>query len=248
MIPLIALSVFMSLQTPVLAEVLDAPSTDWYQENSMMIGEGIYFVGTDITPASYGIRCDSSKYGMAIIVFDTEDAYYAYHHSSRFTVGEEDDAIEANASQYQYIYEEDTIALNLHEGNVLRIKGGIGELLSSDPNVTNDVETQIGNTTNLFEGNYVVGKDINTGGYMITATGDYGTRFVVFESEQKLADFDAADHFTNGEFGADVEQNAMMDIYVDKGEQCYINLQEGMVLMLNNGTGTAQEVKMAWAK
>ena len=222
--------------------------TEWYQTNPMLIGEGIYFVGTDIAPASYGIKCDTADYGMAVIVFDSVDAYYAYHHSSRFTVGEENDAIEANASLYEYIYEDDEIALNLREGNVLRIKDGIGELLSSDPNASNETETQVGGTTKLFDGNYVVGKDLDAGGYMITATGDYGTRFVVFESEQKLADFDAADHFTNGEFGADVEQNAMMDIYVDKGKQCYINLQDGMVLMLNNGSGIAQEVKMAWAK
>ena len=223
-------------------------ATKWYRENPMLIGEGIYFVGTDIAPGSYGIKCDSAEYGMAVIVFETEDAYYAYHHSGRFTVGEENDAIEENSSQSQYIYEGDTVALNLREGNVLRIKSGIGELVPSDPNTTNETTTQIGNTINLFDGNYVVGKDINAGGYMVTATGDYGTQFVVFESEQKVADFDAADHFTNGEFGADVEQNAMMSIYVNKGKQCYINLHDGMVLMVHNGDGIAQEVKMAWAK
>ena len=223
-------------------------STEWYQTNPMLICEGVYFVGKDIVPGNYGIKCVSSDYGMSVIVFESEDSYYAYHHSSRFTYGEEDDAIEANASRYDYIYEDNEIALNLHEGNVLRIKEGIGELLSSDPDAVVETETEVGNAFRLFDGVYVVGKDIDAGGYVITSTGEYGTSFVVFESEEKLADFDAADHFTNGEFGADVEQNAMIDIYVDENKPCYINLQDGMVLMLDNGSGTAQQVKMAWSE
>lgn len=222
--------------------------TEWYRSNSMLICDGVYFVGDDIVPANYGIKCSSLSNGIGVIVFDSEDSYYAYFHSSRFTNGEENDAIEANASQNEYIYKDKEIALNLHEGNVLLIKNGIGELVLSNSGEAIDKETVIDDTVNLFDGNYIVGKDIDVGSYMFTSTGEYGTRFIVFKSKEKLADFEAADHFTNGEFGADVEQNAMIDIYVHNGEQCYINLQDGMVLMLNNGSGIAQNVAMAWAK
>lgn len=222
--------------------------TEWYRNNSMLLCDGVYFVGSDMVPASYGIKCSSFSDGINVIVFDNEEAYYTYHHSSRFTNGEESDAIEANASQYDYLRADKEIALNLHEGNVLMIKNGIGELSYSDSDKVVESETIVGEKRNLFDGNYVVGKDIDSGGYMITSTGEYGTRFIVFASEQKLADFEAEDHFTNGEFGADVEKNAIIDLFVYKEKQCYINLKDGMVLMLNNGTGIAQKVTMVWAE
>ena len=65
---------------------------------------------------------------MQAIVFNNFDTYKSYHQSSRFTGGEESEAIEINALLSEYVYEDNSITLNLKEGNILLIKNGIGNL------------------------------------------------------------------------------------------------------------------------
>ncbi len=230
-------------------ETLDiAMLTAWYKENSMLICGGVYFVGKDILAAYYGITCQTASFGMNVIVFDTENDYYSYHRSSRFTGGEESAALEAYASQNDYISEGKTVGLNLKDGNVLLIKNGIAELSYSDSDQKADIETpEIGKRINVFEGDYLVGSDMEPGSYMITSTEKNGTMLVVFETAEKLADFENEDHFTNGEFSADIEKNAVFGIHINEGETCCVNLKEGMVLLVHYGTGAAQQVKMGWS-
>ena len=76
--------------------------------------------------AQYSLTCTDSY--MQAIVFENFDTYKAYHQSSRFTGGEESEAIEKNALLSEYVYEDNSIALNLKEENILLINDGMGSL------------------------------------------------------------------------------------------------------------------------
>lgn len=101
-------------------------STAWYRGDNMGLRCGVYFVGDDLKAALYSLTCIDSY--MDVVIFENIDTYKAYHQASRFTGGEESDAIEQNAMSYEYMYTEKTLAINLQEGNVLMISNGIGDL------------------------------------------------------------------------------------------------------------------------
>lgn len=93
---------------------------------------GVYFVGNDLEEGQYEFVCSSTQYGMNFIVFDTQQAYSDYHQTSRFTVGEETDAVEQFASTDEYLREGDTYSVFLSNDSVLLLKGGSGTLSKKD--------------------------------------------------------------------------------------------------------------------
>lgn len=101
-------------------------STAWYSDENIGLCSGVYFVENDLDTAQYSLTCTDSY--MQVIVFENIDAYKTYHQSSRFTGGEESEAIKKNAAFNEYVYEGDSIAINLQAGNVLLISDGIGIL------------------------------------------------------------------------------------------------------------------------
>ena len=101
-------------------------STAWYSDENIGLCSGVYFVENDLDTAQYSLTCTDSY--MQVIVFENIDAYKTYHQSSRFTGDEESEAIEKNAAFNEYVYEGDSIAINLQAGNVLLISDGIGIL------------------------------------------------------------------------------------------------------------------------
>lgn len=90
---------------------------------------GIYVVGKDLNQGQYNISC---KEGSTFILFETIDTYKSYHQSSRFTGGEEDAALEKNATSIEYMYNDSQYSFNLKEGNVILIKGGHSIMESSE--------------------------------------------------------------------------------------------------------------------
>lgn len=109
-----------------LSEIDMNNSTAWYSNENIGLCGGIYFVGNDLDATQYSLTCTDSY--MQVIVFENIDTYIAYHQSSRFTNGEESEAIEKNSLINEYIYKDNSIALNLQEGNILLISDGIGNL------------------------------------------------------------------------------------------------------------------------
>ncbi|MBP3649034.1 MAG: hypothetical protein J6K73_04550 [Clostridia bacterium] len=93
-----------------------------------LISNGVYVVGKDIRADQYLLTAVLTDYGMTIITFETEDCYNAYFSTKRFTVGEENAAVEANANGKIFIRNAETATLNLHDGMVLLIKDGVGSL------------------------------------------------------------------------------------------------------------------------
>ena len=86
---------------------------------------GLYFIGTDIPEGKHTFDFDSAKYGTVTLVsFKDIDHYTSYHKASRFTVGEESDALEKNSDEIKYIYKGVSDTLNLKKDGILIIKDG----------------------------------------------------------------------------------------------------------------------------
>lgn len=92
---------------------------------SNVLYPGIYVVGEDIVAGNLDIK-GTTDY-LQVVVFASVDKYCTYHKTDRSTIGEESDAIEANASSSYYIYGDDTASVKLEDGMVLLIADGIGE-------------------------------------------------------------------------------------------------------------------------
>lgn len=91
---------------------------------------------------------------------------------------------------------------------------------------------------------YTVGKDVAAGQYLFECTtSDYGLNFICFNSDTEYDSFVNADRFTNGEFGAAVEQNALYDMYLYKDDIAYVGLKEGNILLIDGGEGDFKKIE-----
>lgn len=93
--------------------------------SSTTIYSGVYVVGEDIAAGNINIKCTSDR--MQVTVFETKDNYVSYHQTSRFTVGEESDAIKKYALSSDYIGKGKATSVNLKDGMILVVDNGIGE-------------------------------------------------------------------------------------------------------------------------
>lgn len=212
----------------------------WYLSTSMGISEGVYIVGEDILPGNYGISTDDA---VSYAIFESVEKYLDYHKSSRFTHGEENDAIDANAKIHEYVYNSQTEALNLTDKEVLLVKRGPAFLEFSDPPAELS-DPEYGNAKKLYDGVYKAPADLEEGSYFITAVDS--CRIAVFLSDNDYEKFENEDHFTNGEYGSDLERNAFADYYINEGETCYVHVKSGNILMVHNGEAVIQKIRMNW--
>ena len=112
---------------------------------------GIYLVGEDLTAGSMDIRCTSER--MQVNVFESNDHYLNYHKTERFTIGEESDALEANAVSVDYVYNGDAVSLNLKDGMIVVIEEGYGSSsVDSGPIINDDTEEDDSNEGDLVNG------------------------------------------------------------------------------------------------
>ncbi len=59
-----------------------------------------------------------------IFLFESADTYTTYHATSRFTIGEEQDAIDANSKASAWIQQDKSFSTYLSTGNIFLIDGG----------------------------------------------------------------------------------------------------------------------------
>lgn len=92
-------------------------------------------------------------------------------------------------------------------------------------------------SNNIFQGVYVVGKDIKSGYYLVTCVvdsedeGNFDFFYELYDSEETYA-----------------KHNRSMFDRFNVGDSTQLNLQDGMVLRIVNGTALIQETdKPAWA-
>lgn len=221
--------------------------TSWYTEDNTAICTGVYFTGKDIAAGNYILTCVNASWAIEVDIFESEDKYWSYHKSGRFTVGEESAALEANALSVNNVYPEKSCAVNLQDGYVLRIKGGTGTLVRADGS-DEPAESVSGKTIRVMDGLYNAG-DIKKGSYMLTCTDtSYSMQVVAFENKAGYDAYLAADHATVGDESSALEQNAMIDFYLKAGESMYINIRDDMILAFSKGEGQLEPVSMSWAK
>ena len=114
--------------------------------------------------------------------------------------------------------------------------------------VSGEGHTGSGNGIPVYSGIYTVGDNLDAGSYTLTCTEtSYALKVVVFDSIESYNNYYAAERVTNGEESSAIEQNAISDFYIDQDESCYLNLREGMVLMIDDGVGLADVVSTSWA-
>ena len=128
-------SAFLSLKSGYVLYVyignggLNKISLDTFIQNKSDIYAGIYFIRDDIKEGQYSLTCTNPDYsGMNLVVFESKENYMGYFKSSRFTNGEENDAIDANAKESKYISQDNSYSVYLREGNILMLDGGSGIL------------------------------------------------------------------------------------------------------------------------
>ena len=100
----------------------------------------------------------------------------------------------------------------------------------------------------IYKGTYVVGKDLYAGQYILTVVdSEYGMDIITFESEDTYTAYFGTKRITTGEEREAIEANADSKTYARKLETVNLNLHDGMVLLLKNGTGRLEAVKPSWA-
>ena len=201
------------------------------QNDNIEMYSGVYFVGNGLKSDQYLLTCDEAGYSMQVMIFENMDTYKNYHQTSRFTIGEENDAIEQNALYDDYIYPEETCCLNLKDGYVLFIDGGKGTISKFDSQ---------DNTTQLYSGIYFIGDDLDAAQYSLKCIDSY-MQVAVFENIDTYKVYHQASRFTVGEELDAVEQNTISNEYLYADKTVDINLQEGNILLIDGGMG---ELKM----
>ena len=220
-----------------------------FKENPASICTGVYFVGKDIVAASYNLTCVKTDVYMEFIIFNDPENYYNYHRASRFTNGEEEDAVQQNALQRAYIYEGDTSFVDLQEGNVLLIKHGSGIMETVSGENESQPDTSVDTYSRLiYPGVYFTGEDLSPNQYVFTCDeSSWSAQVLIFETKEKYLDYHRADKITNGQESDAIEQSAISVFYISPGESCYLNLQDDMVLVIDNGIGTIDSVSVNWS-
>lgn len=236
-------------------EKIDLSRTDiereslWFDNNNSPLCTGVYFVGKDITEAQYKLTCITTDWSMEVTIFASADDYLSYHKSSRFTNGEESDAIQQYSTSDIYVDEGDSCFVALKEGYILMIKSGTGSLeMVGNESVDSTSNPLNPNSLPAYPGVYFVGEYLKPDAYIVTCTEtDWSQQIVVFETKEEYLNYHQTSRFTNGEESAAIEQNAMSDFYIDQDESCYLNMREGMVLMINDGVGVMDSISTSWA-
>lgn len=99
----------------------------------------------------------------------------------------------------------------------------------------------------IHEGTYIVGKDIRAGHFSLTCVEtSWSFGAILFETEEE---YDL--YFTEQENGTKrteaIEAHALSSTYVYKSDVIDLNLEEGMVLMLRQGSAFIEETSPSWA-
>ena len=112
----------------------------------------------------------------------------------------------------------------------------IEELIGLKSSVNEELHNRIGSDdSEIYSGKYIVGKNINPGKYTITCTESVGGGLSI-------------DVYLLVEDKISYEGMLNPHIYLNVGETGFIQLEEGTVLEISDGTGLIQASNPTWAK
>jgi predicted small lipoprotein YifL len=198
------------------------------EDETKRLFSGIYYVGTDIEPGQYILKSLESDYSMDILLFETGEKYDGYLAAPKTTLGEESQAINGFCLHSSYIEHDEEYYLNLKDGNVLSLDDGSGELrkIVKGGWAEDDIRPR---------GVYYCPDDIDAGSHDITcAYGDYSLDIKVFKSLSVYDEYLVSPRSTLGEESEAVDKYADFVDYLDSGESCHINVQEGGILVIDD--------------
>lgn len=223
--------------------------TSWYTKDGSAITNGMYVVGDDMVPGNYTFTCNDG-YGF-VAIFETKDDYVSYHESRRGTIGEQDEAITKNVLDVDYLNEGEVYSVRVDEGFVVLVDGFKGTIKNANADENDDTNPVSGKGEFLLNGLYRSG-DIEEGKYILTNDGDKDEAetlsVLIFEDRKAYDNFMAADQSTVGDYSIAVEQNALYDEYLDKGQSCYLNVTENSIIVLKGAQGYLEPVRMSWSE
>lgn len=198
------------------------------EDEKKRLFSGVYYIGSDIEPGQYVLKNLESDYSMDILLFETHERYDEYITAPKSTLGEESQAINSFCFHSSYIEYNEEYYLNLKDGNVLSIDDGSGELrkITKDVWAENDIHPR---------GIYYCSDDIDAGSHEITcAYGDYSLDITIFKSISIYDEYLTSPRSTLGEESEAIDKYAEFFEYLDSGESCHINIQEGCVIVIDD--------------
>lgn len=224
------------------------PDTNWYENNGDVITTGIFTVGTDIEAGSYTLTNIDPEDGFDVAVFENMENYLTYYRTDpRDTVGEENDAINANSYYTTYLYTDENATLNLEDGNILKLEGKTARLVNNDET---NAKFDLGESKTLKQGVYS-SSQLESGTYIVSSlnkTDEDRTLILLFENNDSYKAFNSEEKFTVGEFISAAYKNALVDLGALKDESSMINMTEDSILYVEYDDCYIQKVTMNWSK
>lgn len=186
----------------------------------------VYYAGEDLPVGGYVINCTGAEYSMEVLVFASAEDYKGFQDANKFTNGEYRQAVETYAWTNFYLKQDEKTYVGMREGYIILLDGGRCEFGKYDPTVLQTI----------YPGIYVVGEDISEGKINIRCDSDY-LNMNLFDSKDNYLNYHKTDRFTNGEEADAIEKYASSATFARKDDSAYVNLREGMVMMIEYGMG-----------
>ena len=211
---------------PIINDSLDVDKTNNDMSNDEIYTNKVYYVGDEIPEGQYVVKCTKSNYGMDIIIFESEADYNQWQGAEKYTNGEYKRAEELYAWASFYVYEDECVYFSVKSGNIIVLDKGMCEFNKFNVKESNS----------LYSGVYIVGKDIDAGNININCPNE-GIKVTIFENRNKYSDYHKSNRYTVGEESDALANNSLSSNYIYTGKSYSIRLEEGMILLINDGVG-----------
>ena len=217
------------IKNGIETEEVSEPTETTNSENnsdSEDYSDKVYYVGDDITAGGYVIKCTGTDYAMDAIVFSSEEDYESFQNSDRFTNGEFSRAVELNAWADFSLEKDEEAYIRLNDGYIIFLDNGQCEFNKYDPSISKI----------LYSGIYVIGDDISADKVNMICTSD-SLRLTLFFDKDQYLKYHKVDRYTRGEESEAIKKFADSTDFIYTDDSIYADLQEGMIVMVEDGVG-----------
>lgn len=221
-------------ETGIITETVSAPTQDGSaaangtesESESENYSNVVYYVGDDIPAGGYVISCTGTNSLLEVTVFASEESYDGFQSADKFTVGDYSSAVEQYAWANFYLDKDENAYVGLREGYIILLDEGRCEFTKYDPTIS----------LTIYPGIYVVGEDLTAEKVNIKCTSEY-MQVTQFESKDKYLEYHKTSRFTVGEESDAINKYAESTDFIYTDDNTYAKLQDGMVIMVEEGTG-----------
>lgn len=196
------------------------------EEESGDYSNVVYRTGDDIPAGGYVVTCTGTSSVLDVTVFADEESYDSFQGADKFTVGDYRNAVEQYAWANFFLDEGEDAYVGLRDGYIILLDQGRCEFTKYDPTASQTI----------YPGIYVVGEDLNAEKVNIKCTSEY-MQVTQFASKDDYLGYHGTDRFTVGEESDAIEKYALSSDFISTDESTYADLQDGMVVMVEEGAG-----------